>query len=353
MKNATSWPAEWLLSDADAEKTSPQAVLKAALAYRQAGLSVIPIAADGSKAPDRRLVPSWQRYQVFKAREDELQQWFVGGEVGLAIIGGVVSGGEKGHGLEIIDFDTADFFPSWHEDVEDLCPGIVNRLVRIQSPRPGVHVYYRCVEFGGSQKLACAGNEQDGRLVRTTLIETKGEGGYCIVPPSPKRCHPSYRPYRLMEDSPPLTAVPTITPEERKILLDAARRLNRWQEPVRRQGHFRPSMSVAGDRPGDDFNRRASWDEILVPRGWTKVGHRGDVEDWQRPGKSEGSSATVNYEGSGLLYVFSSNADPFEDGRAYSKFEAYAMLEHKGDFSGAAKALKAKGYGGSGVSSLQ
>ncbi len=39
------------------------------------------------------------------------------------------------------------------------------------------------------------------------------------------------------------------------------------------------------------------------------------------------------------------SAAPFEHEKAYTKFAAYALLNHKGDFAAAAKDLAAKGYG--------
>src|SRR5262249_28720664 len=71
----------------------------------------------------------------------------------------------------------------------------------------------------------------------------------------------------------------------------------------------------------------------------------GGVEYWRRPGKAFGISATVNYAASDLLYVFSSNADPLEEGKAYTKFTAYTVLDHDGDFEMAALRLRAAGYG--------
>ena len=45
------------------------------------------------------------------------------------------------------------------------------------------------------------------------------------------------------------------------------------------------------------------------------------------------------------MYNFSSNADPFEADQHYTKFAAYALLKHGGDYSAAAKALAELGYG--------
>src|SRR5208282_1470514 len=104
-----------------ANETSPSAVYAAAQRYVAAGLSLIPIAADGSKSPDwrrlpmaldereKRWKPSWKIYQVRPPNETELHKWRdVESGFGIAAVGGVVSGGKPGCGLEIIDFDTAE-----------------------------------------------------------------------------------------------------------------------------------------------------------------------------------------------------------------------------------------------------
>src|SRR5262249_48353154 len=47
--------------------------LAAARAYREAGLSVVPVKRDGSKAP---AVKSWQRYQAALPPADDIDRWF-------------------------------------------------------------------------------------------------------------------------------------------------------------------------------------------------------------------------------------------------------------------------------------
>jgi len=103
-------------------------------------------------------------------------------------------------------------------------------------------------------------------------------------------------------------------------------------------------ISMTGERPGDVYNAQASWPDLLTDHGWSRVSERGGVEYWRRPGKDRGVSATTNYAGSGLLYVFSSST-PFESEQSYSLFAAYAVLNHNGDYAAAAKALSGKGYG--------
>ena len=99
-----------------------------------------------------------------------------------------------------------------------------------------------------------------------------------------------------------------------------------------------------GDRPGDDYNRRMTWAQLLEPVGWTIVFERGDTTYWRRPGKAVGVSATTNHAGSDLFYCFSSSTE-FQPETSYSKFGVYATFQHGGDFRKAALALAKRGYG--------
>ncbi len=237
--------------------------------------------------------------------------------------------------------------------VKKAAPDLQKKLVMVRSPHlQYANIYYRCEEIGGNQKLArvpVINNKTRKREVKA-IIETRGEGGYVLAPGSPPECHPTGRCYEFLPGN-DMSMIPTITPDERAVLLDAARALNRWKDPREHQHlkpHAQPVGAPRGGRPGDDFNERGDWREILEPHGWHLlfVGKDG-TEYWRRPGKrTGGSSATVNHGGYGLLYNFSSNADPFDAERGYSKFHAFALLEHGGDFHEAARQrARRRGYG--------
>jgi putative DNA primase/helicase len=343
-------------STADTLSPTRRQVYRAARAYRKSGLSFIPIRADGTKMPAFELLPRewdaqagkyrrpWGGYRARRPTPAEVRGWFWDsvGKYGMAVLGGAVSGN-----LEIIDLDNWGVVEPWMKLVEQKAPGLLEKLVRVKTPRPGMHVYYRCPVIEGNQKLARIPDPERDNEKPKTIIEVKGEGGYCLAPPSPAACHKSGRCYAFVGGK-DLTAIPTITPEERQILLDCGRALNRWDGPKRQPYVPRPRADAGGrlDRPGDDFNRKADWGDILQPYGWAYVGKGGGGADlWCRPGKKGGTSATTNYEGSDLLRVFSSNADPFEEDTSYTKFHAYALLEHDGDISSAAQALRKQGYG--------
>lgn len=324
-------------------------ILETSLLYVASGLSVIPIKPGGSKSP---AINEWKTFQNRKPTEDELKIWFSKYKgCGIAIVTGAVSGS-----LEIFDCDAPELFEAWCELVESSCPGLLIRLVIVLTPSGGYHVYYRSREIEGNQKLAQrlievpegteGGRWIDGRYVKlVTLLETRGEGGYVLAPGSPPECHPTGKPYLLIAGD--LCSIPIITPHERAVLLDVARSFNRYIRPERvyQQGSMRRQINHS-NRPGDQFNAKSDWHSLLTSHGWKFICQRGEISYWRRPGKVAPSiSATTNYEGSNLLYVFSSNAYPFQENAAYSLFSAYSLLDHNGDFRAAAKALSEQGFG--------
>jgi len=168
-------------------------------------------------------------------------------------------------------------------------------------------------------------------------LEVLSTGKQVVVPPS---IHPSGQSYRWLT---PLTTLPLLPAAIHGAVEDA---LSSTMQTAITAGRIVQGVRHAdGHRPGDAFNRRADWASLLQPHGWVAVRQQGEVTYWRRPGKGEGMSATTNYAGSGLLYVFSTNAVPFEPDTAYSLFAAYAFLEHAGNFVVAARVLAAQGYG--------
>lgn len=109
-----------------------------------------------------------------------------------------------------------------------------------------------------------------------------------------------------------------------------------------------PATSVrdandTGERPGDRFEREADWCRDILPT-WKPIGYSGDNLLMHRDGSTNRFGATISRRGQGVLYVFTDAAPPLRPNTCYSKFGAYATLEHDGDFRAAAVALAAK-YG--------
>ena len=299
-------------------------------------ISIIPIAADGSKSPP---IP-WKIFQTQRAGIGQIKNWFnPDSGYGIAAIAGKISGY-----LEFLDFDNSNFYQAFKEACKaSSLHFLLNRIEKgyLEATPNGFHLAWFCPEVvDGNQKLAQVLVNGKPKAV----IETRGEGGYAIIAPTFGKVHPSGKSYRLINGN--ISTIQTITAQERKELLYMARCFNEVMEQEKDFDRFiRTENENIGGRPGDDFNNRVTWESILEPHGWKAVRrHSGDRIDWRLPGKSEGISATTNYAGSGLFYVFSSST-VFDQERGYSKFSTYTILNHNGDFTAAAKELVKLGYG--------
>lgn len=327
---------------------------ESAIRYRAAGLCALPARAD-RKCP---AVARWGPYQKQLPRIQEVQAWFTDPHTGVCLVCGAVSGN-----LEMLDFDLGgEAFSAWYDKVHQVAPALPDRLVIEQSPSGGWHVVYRCREpvsgnlkltqrkeiVDGPDEVTIAGKtykprqDAQGRWhVLLTLIETRGEGGLFLCAPTPG--------YELIQGD--LAEPPVLSAAERETLLEAAWALNQyWPDAEAAAPSPAPSDAASGTPPGqglpgDDFNERGDLRAVLRRHGWTlaKPAREDGNEYWRRPGKSSGWSATLK---DGAFYVFSSSAAPFEPNRAYAPFSVYAHLEHGGDFTAAASALRAEGFGG-------
>ena len=312
-----------------------------ALKYLSMGLSVIAIAPNGSKGP-ATVVGSWLPFMTgARATPQQVDAWWPEGtRNGVAIVGGILS-----NDLAVIDIETGDAYAQYRSDCQqegllyalDSCPIVV-------TPNGGRHIY--C--FGVQRKNLKLAKSTEGK----TLIEIKGSNGYVLAPGSTEECHPTGLLYRWENNSLlelPAPALP-VDSDDFDLMVTVA--------TIQNVGKFPEKFTLpiqAGEipnnrkRPGDDYNERADWSTILQGAGWeiSRIGQ--DKIYWRRAGKDDGISGTTGHcrtDGSGdMLYVFSSNAAPFQEAKAYSKFAAYTLLTHDGNFSAATRALAGEGFG--------
>lgn len=315
------------------DRPEENALLTAARSFLAAGWSLIPIKADGTKAPD---LPQWKAFQQVPPTESRLCQWFHSGAPrGIGLVHGAVSGHS-----EALDFDQ----PGLYDVFADLCRqqgvgDLLDRIPLVETPSGGHHLLYRCTDpAGGNAKLA-------ETTARKTLIETRGEGGYTLAPGSALACHSAGLPYLFLRGGP--NTLPILSVGERTALRNTACLFNQYADPrLIVEGLCPKRLPTDGLRPGDDYNGRGDYEAVLERHGWQRLGGGGEKTFWQRPGKSgPGLSATGNYAGSGLFHVFSCNAAPFEPQKSYRPFAVFALLDHGGDFREAARALAQQGFG--------
>lgn len=311
----------------------------------EAGWCVIPVRADGSKAP----AVEWRRFTASGGAQPrpEAEQVLAWASGGVGVVCGVASGN-----LEMIELERRAVDAGKLREIGKLAGdnGLGDLWKRVaegyveRSPSGGVHFH---IHVAGAVRpntvLARTGSGE-------VLVETRGEGGFTITAPTGGSAHPSGEPWQAIIGSP--ADAPTLSQDEYDVLhlllsmLDEYAPTDAPAVPFSQPTVTGPHGTADEIRPGDAFNERHTWEELLTERGWTRVRQIGVETCWRRPGKgpNSGISATTGRGGFDNLWNFSTNAD-LPVGQPVSKFAAYAIWNHGGDLRAAAKELASKGYG--------
>jgi len=305
----------------------PNIFSKAAEKYTAHNISVIPT--DNSK---RSIIP-WKEYQSRIMTKQEIDRSFSFNTVsGIAVICGKVSGG-----LEVIDIDTKnDIGGSLYQNIVDNIPDeIMNKLKVVQTRSGGYHMYYRCSKIEGNQKFAMRKATEvelkhTPHLSQVVLIESRGEGGYVIAPPSEG--------YKLISEN---KKICLLEESEREILLEILRSFNEVIEPT---SYVPKQRTGFNKKPWDDFNERCDIVALLTGHGWIFVSENSERIYFKRPGTTDSKTSGDFHKEKRLFKVFTTSSQ-FEVGKGYSPFGVYTLLEHGNDPSKAAKALIEQGYG--------
>ena len=260
---------------------------------------------------------------------------------GIGMVAGVAGGCR-----ETWDFDDLETYQTFVDTAESCELGELVARIRggYEDTTPGggrrwIVTYPETVEWKDCTLARRPGREGEPKTTKT-LIELPR---FAIIAPSNGGTHPTGRPYVRLSGG--FDTIARYSVEERDALIQLARSFDQMPKKAQR-APVTPKTTTAGSdlRPGDDYAQRTSWAAVLEPAGWVEVFTRGDVSYWRRPEKTFGISATTNFGGADLFYVFSSSTE-FEPETSYTKFGAYALLEHRGDYGKAALALAKKGYG--------
>ncbi|MFD4786565.1 DUF927 domain-containing protein [Streptomyces sp. NPDC058459] len=325
-----------------------------------AGLCVLSIKADGSKAPDVR---SWTPYKLERSTAEDHDQWFSGDRPhGIAVVYGAVSGA-----VEMLEFEGLAIREGLLDAVTEIMDGsglgepwaAVLGGWATESPSGGRHYRVRVegADVPGNTKLASRLAREDeytdeerqrlrekpGTRIVRVLIETRGEGGYGLVEPSGGTVHASGRPYVRLAGGP--ASIPVLDAETMASIRDVCRMLDRLPRPEPAKAAPRPAVPRQDGslRPGDDFEARASWEDIL--RGvFRPLTIRGTETYWGWADGVGGVKATTGRDEHDRLFVFATGSE-FTPEVPYSKFGAYALLDHGGDHKAAAKELARQNYG--------
>lgn len=254
----------------------------------------------------------WSKYRDKLPTNEEISRWFRRDNA-IAVVAGSV---------QCIDFDEK-YSPGIFEKFckrckENMVDVLRHGLLCQKTPSGGYHLIFISEPNEKNQKLAVAENGN-------VAIETRASGGYFLISPS--------KGYQIISGS--IDHIPTITIEERDELFSIARSFNCSHKE-------KQVYDTSIEKPGDDYDSKADIPELLRLHGWTHV----NGNNWRRPNKTTGISATWNHIPN-RLFVFSSSTQ-FEPNVAYRPWHIYAILKCNGDFRKAAAELSQMGYGSNG-----
>lgn len=228
-------------------------------------------------------------------------------------------------------------------EMQACLPHVFEKLYIEETASGGRHYFFKTTELD-SIDLAFAAQEQtledlaEGKTRYRPFVEYKGTNRLCRVAPGDG----------LAVIQGDITQTAHISPDDIRYLKYIASLLNQKPEEKRVLADQRKTTSVTIDTPGQDFSDNAPVEAIvgvLERHGWKVVkgnGYRGRITLRRPDAKTKGVDADILNR---VFACWSSSEGRFETGKGYSFFAVYALLEHGGNYSEAAKALKTEGYG--------
>lgn len=224
-------------------------------------------------------------------------------------------GGRVPAGVVVVDIDPrSGGDQSWNE-LEAEHGAVDTRTALSGRGDGGRHLYFR--HPGGKLRGSIG-----------TGLDVKTHGGYTVLPPS---IHPdSGQRYLWVDMTTPIVSPPSWLAE-----------LLRERPAPPKRATARIVSTFDGDSIADWYTASHTWADVLT--GWSLVSGSGDDDgsQWRHPTATHKWSATIRH---GCLFCYSPNTR-FErtdanETHGYTKFRAFAVLDHDGDLSAAAKAAR-------------
>jgi hypothetical protein len=307
------------------------------------GISLVPVREkdevyNGGVALAKTPYGKWKQYQSSIITKEVL--WYEMEKyntTAVAIICGAVSGN-----LEILDVDVK-YKPGidaiLFTDLQRLFPQLFEKLRIHRSPSGGPHLLYRIsgAVVPGNEKLAGrAATETELKLKPKervkNFLETRGEGGYAVAPPSLG--------YSIHQDVP----IPVLTWEERCSLIALCKSYSEVVAIEKPLTTTKYESNYYDENPFEHFNNSPAGEKVLENAGWVALDRDSNLFRWYtRPGKDKGVSASWNKE-KRVFFVFTSSTE-LDPAKGYHPATALSILEHGGDKRKTYQYLVNAGYG--------
>lgn len=296
------------------------------------------ITQSGNTYPAKTPYAGWKKYQSEHITQEQLwEDMEKHNTSGVALICGVISGN-----LEIIDVDVK-YNPGidaiLFKDIQTLYPDLYSKLRIHKTPSGGFHILYRitCAEtFPGNVKLAGRyATEQEiidkPKNKTYNFIETRGEGGYALVPPALG--------YTIHKENP----IPVLTWAERCSLITLCKTYTIIIPVKTVPKADKKTDEIYSTNPWEDYDLNADVTELLETHGWSEHSETQTHIMFTRPGKENGVSGGWHKENR-IFYVFTSSTE-LEPETGYRAATLLSQLMFGGDNKETFKYLTKEHYG--------
>lgn len=204
--------------------------LDTALQWLDLGIATIPIHYYGKNPKFNSFIetgdisnsgkPEWNPYKEKLPDKDRIKIWFKSKFTNIAILTGW-------RNLVIIDFDNQSIWELWKSWIQFEMPELLHNTYRVKTRR-GEHIYL-FVENYPESGMKIQTNEENP-IDRSTLIDIKACGGYCLIPPS---IHPSGSKYICNGHRPSdIITVENLSDVLPSLLLERAADSNYYETPL-------------------------------------------------------------------------------------------------------------------------
>lgn len=316
--------------------------IKIAKQWSNAGYSIIPVNSEKNPA-----IPTWTEFQKRSMTPEECDKYFKN-TWGIALLMGT----DKK--LTALDLDLKYSENKHFLEIYKKALGkkLLERFYVQSTMNKGMHFVFSSDVVENNQKLASRETSPEekhevyldnyqnlrtrGKALKIatnhkslTFLETRGEGGYILISPSPG--------YEKI-----FGKIGHLSTEEYNEVMTISRSFNEYQEEHR---DFKMQKYKNSDvNPFDEFNSRGDVISILLDNGWEEVGSSKNSIRLRRAGNPSSKSSALYDKVTRVFNVFSTSTN-FEPNRGYSASSVFVLLEADGDTEYAYKLLIEKGFG--------
>lgn len=312
--------------------------------YVDKGFSVMPVRMEEDQYNGRKLGAKSPLFS-FKSKKKETKDLdylfkimsYQTVEIGFALCTGSIS-----NNLEIIDIDekyNPGIRKEYLETIEKNYPELYKKLRIEGTINFGAHIPYCLPENPeGSQDLAKREAtekelKENPKQKHYCFIETRGEDSLCIVPPT--------KGYHFIQEN----EIPTLTMNERNILINVAKSYNRVIPKIKKINYSKRGLRNYYVDPWEDYNKDPKNETLLTQFGWKLLDRESNNHYLQftRPGKNDGISASFIRD-KNMFFIFTSNSE-LEPDQGYNPSTILCELQFGGDTKETFRYLIENGYG--------